>query len=186
MGLIIRGFVCLLLSGFYSFVLASELVNENLLMNLPLPEGEWEMTQGKVDKNTLENRWTAIDGNAMLQVFILYNQPESNPELSKQSDMQIGQKHCDKLFESENVLSESQYGYPQLIWYTECKTSAGFYSKSIHKVIVGKDSRYEIKKIFYQPPNLKRWQLWLDYLSEISVCDSRDETKLCPQNIEFL
>ena len=178
--------MCLVLCGLYSFVVASELVNENLLMNLPLPEGEWQMGQGKVDKNTLENRWTALDEGAMMQVFIMYNQPEYKPGVSKQVDMEVGKKNCDKHFVSQDITSAMQGGYPQLTWFTECKTSGGFYSKSIQKVIVGKDSRYEIKKIFYQPPNLKRWQLWLDYLSEISVCDSRDKKKLCPQNIEIL
>lgn len=165
--------------------LSSKLVNENLLLDLPLPSGDWEVSQGQDEGlNLLETRWVSKTSDDMVQTFVLYRTPDGDVMQAKVIDNAVGRENCDNLFESDVMSDKTENGYKQLTWYTLCKTSSGFYSKTIHKSIAGNDSMYEFKRIFKSVPPTSEWKLWSEYISSIKVCDSRHPNQGCPDGLK--
>ncbi len=160
----------------------SEFKAENLIQKFPLPEGDWDVYQREPEgTNMLETRWVSKTSDDLAQTFVMYNTPNGDPQRTMDSDHKVGKKNCDILFQSDLVSNEVQNGYPQLTWQSECKSSNGYYSKTIHKTISGNDSQYAFKRIFKSKPSDESWQLWLSYASSIEVCDSRSNQHPCPE-----
>lgn len=163
---------------------SAELVNENLLLDLPLPSGEWDVYQNQEEgSNLLETRWVSKTSDDLVQTFILYKTPNGDVNQSKVIDNALGRENCDKVFESDVISDKVENGYQQLTWYTLCKTNSGFYSKAIHKSIAGNDSMYEFKRIFRSEPTASDWEIWSEYISSIKVCDSRLPDQACPDGL---
>jgi len=175
----------LLINSANLYAESSGLVNENLLMDLPLPSGDWDVYQGQEKgSDLLETRWVSKKSDDMVQMFVMYKTPNGDVKKAKAVDNAIGRENCNKMFESEVISDKAQNGYQQLTWYTLCKTKGEFYSKAIHKSIAGHDSMYEFKRIFRSEPSVSEWETWLEYTSTIKVCDSRLPDQACPEGLE--
>ena len=157
------------------------LVNENLLQNFPLPNGEWVSRQKK-SGNMLEIRWSQSHSKDLAQTFIIYG---ARREVSayKEGDDKAGKQDCEN-FESNVIDGREENGYPALTWYSECRKANGYYSKTLSKVIRGNDSAYILRRIWRDTPQESDWQGWLDYYKDVTVCDSRGRGHPCPKNLK--
>jgi hypothetical protein len=173
-----------------SFVLISSLLltscampryTERLQQPMPLPEGEWTVTQSNPNdmENVTEIRWQAVDSDNYVQSFVFEQQPNSDLMKTKTIDDQQGQRNCDELFDSQILSTEPVNGYPALVWVSECKSKNGAYSKILHKSIAGKQSLYVFNKVWRSLPLQTEWDLWLDYTHKIQVCDSQSKSQPC-------
>ena len=159
----------------------SGLVNENLLQNFPLPNGEWDSRQKK-SGNILEIRWAQRNSKDLAQTFIISG---AKREVSayKDGDDKAGKQDCDN-FESDAIDDREENGYPTLTWYSECRKANGYYSKTLSKVIRGNDSAYILRRIWRRAPQEADWQAWLGYYQDVKVCDSRSPDHPCPANLK--
>ena len=90
---------------------------ERLQQPMPLPEGEWTVTQSNPNdrNNVTEMRWQAVDSENYVQSFVFEQQPNSDLMKTKTIDDQQGQRNCDELFDSQILSKEPVNGYPALV-----------------------------------------------------------------------
>jgi hypothetical protein len=173
------GFV--LISSLLLTACAMPRYTERLQQPMPLPEGEWTVTQSNPNdmNNVTEMRWQAVDSENYVQSFVFEQQPNSDLMKTKTIDDQQGQRNCDELFDSQILSKEPVNGYPALVWVSECKSKSGAYSKILHKSIAGKESLYVFNKVWRSLPLQTEWDLWLDYTNKIHICDINSKSQSC-------
>jgi hypothetical protein len=175
---------------YHSFVVLSSLVlvccampryTERLQQPVPLPEGQWTVSQTHPNEmtNVTEVRWQSVNSADYVQSFVFEQQPSSDLMKTKTIDDQQGQSNCDELFDSQILSQEPVNGYPALVWVSECKSKSGAYSKILHKSIAGKESLYVFNRVWRSPPLQAEWDLWLNYSHQIHLCDSHSKTQPC-------
>jgi len=148
---------------------------ERLQQPMPLPEGSWTVEQLHPNdmENVTEKRWLDRQSDDMVQTFVFEYQPNANLQQAKRIDDEQGQLNCDLLFDSRVLSEDSNQGYPQLTWVSECKSKTGLYSKVLHKAIAGQTSLFVFNRIWRQQPLQKEWDLWLNYSQQIQLCTTK-------------
>lgn len=156
---------------------------ENLLTPFETPASEWEQFQKKTQYSySLLWQRKGVGFNDSYSVTIHHDKITSLAEIRNIQD-DPGRKHCDK-FDS-SILTEAPVGpYASVTWITACEISGQATSRILHKAIRGKDSLYDIQKIWRIAVDEKTIQIWKDRLASVSVCDTRGAVAPCPTTLE--
>jgi hypothetical protein len=94
-----------------------------------------------------------------------------------------GRKACES-FESIDLTALDNKNYGSTFWRTKCETSSGFKAQMINLLIQGEDSLYSVQRVWRGPKAVPEIETWVSRMSQIYVCDTRDEDKVCPSGFE--
>jgi hypothetical protein len=152
--------------------------DENILLNLPIPDSGWAFHSGKEDRDDVI-LW--LKGREWLRVNILHSRGRQIPEQYQSEIDEAARKHLTKDFESTVLKKGFVNNYPMILWQTSATLNSGSKIFNLFLYIEGNDAGYWINRRWL---NLEVSQtdkeLWVKYLSTISVCDSRSAEHPCP------
>jgi hypothetical protein len=152
--------------------------DENILLNLPIPESGWTFGSGKKDGDDVmvwskEREW--------LRVNILHSRGRQISEQFQSGIDEAARKHLTKDFESTVLKKGFVNNYPMILWQTSATLNSGSKIINLFLYIEGNDAGYWVNRRWL---NLDVSQTdkesWVKYLSSISVCDSRSAEHPCP------
>jgi hypothetical protein len=173
-----------LLSPFFVIPLAQAwFPGENLLTPFMPASEEWEAFE-KNEEGFQSRLWqrkgAGLSDSYAISVF---SGVEKKLSEFRESQDAPGEKHC-KTFKSD-VLDESPTnGYSRLMWRTRCAGKDGFVASILQVAVQGRDSFYHVQKIWRADVAEQELALWRERLSAISVCDTRDPNRPCPEGFE--
>jgi len=156
---------------------------ENLLTSFSPSTEEWEALEKK--EEGLHTRLWQRKGAGLNDSYSVSVISGLEEKLSKFRNDQYapGKKSCET-FESE-VLNESPTnGYSRLMWRTRCGDKGGFVASILQVAIQGRDSFYHVQKIWRADVPEQEMALWLERLSSISVCDTGEPERPCPEGFK--
>ena len=152
--------------------------DENILLNLPIPESGWTFGSGKKNGDDVEV-W-AKEGE-WLRIDILHGRGRQTPEQFQSGVDEAARKNLTKDFESTILKKGFVNNYPMILWQTSATLNSGSKVFSLFLYIEGNDAGYWVNRRWL---NLDVSQAdkesWVKYLSSISVCDSRSAEHPCP------
>jgi hypothetical protein len=152
--------------------------DENILLNLPIPESGWAFGSGKKNGDDVEV-WAKE--REWLRVDILHGRGRQMPEQFQSGVDEAARKNLTKDFESTALKKGFVNNYPMILWQTSATLNNGSKIFSLFLYIEGNDAGYWVNRRWL---NLSVSQtdkeLWVKYLSSISVCDSRSAEHPCP------
>jgi hypothetical protein len=152
--------------------------DENILLNLPIPESGWTFRPGKKDGDDVEvwakeREWFRVD--------ILHGRGRQIPERFQSGVDEAARKNLTKDFESTVLKKGFVNNYPMMLWQTSATLNSGSKVFNLFLYIEGNDAGYWVNRRWL---NLDVSQAdkesWIKYLSSISVCDSRSTEHPCP------
>jgi hypothetical protein len=162
---------------------AAELVNENLLVELPpgykiaFQNKKNDMLMNEmVPSNESADNWTE-----MLTVQIFYGL-KATPE-QFESKIDKGWLASCPGATANAVANDVENGYPALVWLLDCPRNpmTGKPEMTWLKAVQGNDSFYVVQKAFKFAPAKAEITQWMNYLKAVAVCDSRLPDRACPQ-----
>jgi hypothetical protein len=158
------------------------LENENLLMALPpgykigFNEKKPDMliTEFVPDKETVEN-WTE-----MVTMQIFYRLKTTPHQFMKTMD-KGWRAACPDTQDPHIIADVPENGYPTRVWLSYCPKNpqSGKPEITWFKAVQGNDSFYLVKKAFKFQPDKEQITRWMNYLRDVSVCDSRIADRAC-------
>ena len=154
---------------------------ENLLVEPP--DAELYDTYTKNEPGWQSTLWQskAQGGDDTYVVNVVSGKPGSLSKFRKIQD-KSGIEACSE-FESEVIDDSKRNGYKSVLWHTTCKFQ-GTVISSIQLAIGGRDSLYHVRKLWKIPVSDSEFQEWKGVISQISVCDTRNDKKSCPEGYE--
>lgn len=156
---------------------------ENLLTPFVPSTEEWEALEKKEEgfhSRLWQRRGAGLSDSYSVSVI---SEPEEELSKFRESQDVPGKKSCET-FESE-VLNESPTnGYSRLMWRTRCGGKNGFVASILQVAIQGRDSFYHVQKIWRADVSEQEMALWRERLSSISVCDTREPQRPCPEGFK--
>ncbi len=166
---------------------APEINGETLIQQMPLPGGEWKVSQFPPKETPiLETRWRSTSSNELMQTFVLYQTENADVYKPKLVDDKTGKTTCDLHFSSTVISAAGQNGYPQLTWRTLCQKSSGHNAIVLHKVISGNEAQYVFRRTFSTLPTKENWLVWLNYMRSITVCNwNKPDKHPCPVDVVY-
>ena len=148
---------------------------ENLLQQLPLPEGQWFAIQSKQGRDEIVDWKKANDPNHARTV-ILRGQGGYPPDRFREINYQGGSESCSSF--KGTVLDETPVnGYDRTIWVGDCVKVDGVATTTLWLFISGRDSSYYLFRQWLGTPEPNSMEQWLDYFKDIRVCDTRGRRK---------
>ena len=152
--------------------------DENILLNLPIPESGWTFGSGKKNGDDVEV-W-AKEGE-WLRVDILHGRGRQTPEQFQSGVDEAARKNLTKNFESTVLKKGFVNNYPMILWQTSATLNSGSKVFSLFLYIEGNDAGYWVNRRWLNLDVLQAdKELWVKYLSSISACDSRSAEHPCP------
>jgi hypothetical protein len=174
----------LLLAFVSSTISASQFnMGENLITPYQPEEDNWEVLK----KNEPQERammW-ADKKLGFSDSYTVTVYPKRKKALSDVREIQDapGRKAC-KLFESIDLPALENKNYESAFWRTKCETASGFKAQMINLLIQGEDSLYSIQRVWRGPKAIPKIDTWVARISQIYVCDTREEDKACPSGFD--
>jgi hypothetical protein len=162
---------------------AQQLVNENLLVEVPSgykidfqDHKPSSLMNEMVPVSESVNNWTE-----MVTVQIFYNL-KTTPE-AFEGKMAGGWLAACTGARSDPVANGAENGYPSGVWLLNCPKNPATSKPEITmiKAVQGNDSFYVVQKAFKFVPSKDQVGQWMKYLRSIAVCDSRLPDRACPQ-----
>jgi hypothetical protein len=152
--------------------------DENILLNLPIPESGWNFGSGK-DKGDDIEVWAKK--REWLRVEILHHHGKQIPREFQSGIDDATRKSLTKTFESSVLKEDFVNNYPMILWQTSGTLNDGTKIFHLFLYIEGNDAGYWIDRRWLNSDvSQADKELWVKYLSSISVCDSRDPEHPCP------
>jgi hypothetical protein len=152
--------------------------DENLIMDLPLPNGDWVQRQEK-EKGILNIIWKKNRSNDFAMTIIWYWEFMPSNTYYKDGSDNTSKDDCD-IYSSTVISEQSSNGYQSMTWESICQQDDEDYTKILFKLIIGNDSSYLLKRLWSKEPKKYDWNVWLDYFKSVIVCDSRGDQHPCP------
>jgi hypothetical protein len=166
-----------------SQVCMAQLINENLLTNLPdgykvgyQNRNDKELISEMVPQNETVENWTE-----MVTVQIFFGQ-KIGPRQFKARMEKLWASSCPG-GEPRSVYDQTERGYATATWVLACPLNPATKKPEItwFKAIQGNDSLYVVQKAFKFMPSQEQASQWLRYLNDVAVCDSRLPDRACPR-----
>lgn len=161
------------------------LSGENLLAGLPngykigfsKRQGAMQITEMVPQHEEVQN-WTHM----VTQQVFYGGVPQQNPQQFMQSSDAAWKKTCQKA-EIRQISQGSENGYPAALWLQTCQLNPITQKPEItlFKAIQGNDSFYVVQKAWKSNPGNDEITTWLQYMKQVSVCDSRIRERACPE-----
>ena len=167
---------------------ASEFTHgENLISGFAPGHPDYEKYQlyAKSDSKIRSNLWVSKKQGKVdtFKIDIVLGDRSTDLDKLQHSLNTPGEASC-TTFNSKNISSNTENGYPQLTWETTCnKDGKSIYI--IHKAISGKDSMYLARKFWYQEAAPDAVTTWKTTISKLGVCDTRKERHPCPEGYKL-
>lgn len=151
---------------------------ENILIALPIPEAGWIF---RASKDHEDDALTWSKGRERFQVNVLRRREKKSPYSFRTGIDNATREHLTSSFETVELNSGVVNNYPMIMWETKAVLNDGTKTMNLFLYIKGNDACYWIHKRWVnQEVSSTTRQLWLDYLSTISVCDTRRAEHACP------
>lgn len=161
----------------------ADLVGENLLVVLP-PGYKIDFQQKNarlIHTEMVPVAQSVKDWSEMLTVQVFLGQKRT-PESFK---LQLGQLWTANCADSRaaDIWRGEENGYSALIWLLACPLNKATGKPEItwFKGIQGNDSFYLVQKAYKFMPTPEQNTPWMQYLTKVSVCDSRLPDRACPK-----
>lgn len=162
----------------------AELANENLLVGLP---GGYKAGSQNRNRAMALAEWIPAgekiaDWTEMVTVQIFFGAPKMTPA-QFESNMATGWKSSCERGGYEHLANGHENGYGYSFFRLTCplNKSTGKPENTWVKAIRGKDSFYVVQKAFKFTPDSSKTKEMLDYLKDVSVCDTRSPEHPCPR-----
>ena len=162
----------------------ADLKDENLLCRVPNGyKVDFQNKQNKlitiemVPVNESVNSWSE-----MVTVQIFLGLKNVTPDQMKTRLEKLWMATC-KDSAGATMKSGVENGYPFTLWLLNCplNESTGKQEFTFFKAIQGNDSLYLVHKAFKSEPTKEQMAIWIKYLKDAIVCDSRLSDRKCPQ-----
>ncbi len=178
-----RALMALILALLFAASAAAQLVNENLLVELPpgykiaFPTKKNNMLMNEMvpASETVDN-WTEM---VTVQIFFgLKTTPEQFA-----GRLNNGWLASCPGSSATTVVSAVENGYPALLWLLDCprNPATGKPEMTWVKAVAGNDSFYVVQKAFRFSPSKDQVVQWTKFLKSVAVCDSRIAARACPR-----
>lgn len=161
----------------------AELVNENLLVELP-PGYKIDFQQRKnnmlmtemVPQGQSVNDWTEM---VTVQIFFGH---KATPDQLKTNIAQGWLAAC-RGGSYQQLSAAPQNGYETLVWRLSCPFNPSTRRPEMtwFKAVKGNDSLYVVQKAFKFVPSDEQVATWMRFFDTVKVCDSRLPDRRCPQ-----
>ncbi|TCI01330.1 hypothetical protein EZV61_18240 [Corallincola luteus] len=152
---------------------------EQLIQPMPLPGGTWERFIYTYPDAKRIN-WGLVGKKDVLEVVEFFGE-----ELGDLAAYRMRQDKADAAkcasFESELLDTVVRNGYQEMLWQTQCvelETERSLFS--YHLSISGHDSFFVLSRRWPYMPKQSSKNAWLDYFSDVMLCDDRLEARPCP------
>jgi len=147
------------------------LVDENILLKVPIPGSGWTIRSGEKGDESIrmwhkENEW--------FKVTISHGGPHPEPAQFRIGVDDAARQNLTSNLQSKELKTGLVNNYPMILWQTEATLKDGTKTFNLFLYIKGNDANYYVQR---------RWnsalvsdsekQLWIDYMLTISVCDNR-------------
>lgn len=161
----------------------SGMENENLLVVVPPGfKIDYQAEQGDmiinemVPQNESVNDWTIL---VTVQIFL--GEKNNTPEQFQENLTQSWFNACQNS-ESYPVADGVENGYDFVLWMLYCplNPSTQQVEYAYIKAIRGNDSFYDVQVAFRYEPSDEDVTHWMNYLRDVTVCDSRITERACP------
>lgn len=175
---IAAGFVLALVAG----PAAAQLVNENLLVGMPAgykvgfnDKNERRIMTEMVPAGETVEAWTE-----MLTVQIFFRL-KVTPAQFRTRMTELWAKSCPNA-QTKSLGEAAENGYPSGLWLSACprNPATGKPENTWFKAVQGQDSFYIVQKAFKFEPSREQTDTWMEFLRQVSVCDSRAPSHPCP------
>ena len=152
--------------------------DENILLNLPIPESGWTFRSGK-EKGDDVMVWSK--DREWLRVSILHGWGKQTPQKFRFGIDDAARNNLTSHFESTVLKEDFVNNYPMILWETDATLKDGTKAVSLFLYVEGNDAGYWVNRRWLEPvvPQAVK-ELWINYFSTISVCDSRSAEHPCP------
>jgi len=177
----ITSFICLLslqILSACSTTTGGSYKDENILLNLPIPESGWTFRSGKKDGDDVmiwskEREW--------LRVSILHGLGGRTPEQFRLRIDDAARNGLTSSLESTVLKKGYVNNYPMILWETDATLKDGAKAVNLFLYVEGNDAGYWVNRRWLNL-NVSQTDIesWVKYLSSISVCDSRSAEHPCP------
>jgi hypothetical protein len=155
---------------------------ENLKFEIPLGFKEgFRARQGIMEVIELVPEGESVeDWTEMITVQVFLGVRNVTPQQVHANFRTTGQAAC-KGLQSQRIEDGEQGGYAFSIWAYDCPVApvTGKPELALIKIIQGSDSLYSVHKQFRFVPTPERINLWLKFLGEVTVCDTRFPDRPC-------
>lgn len=152
---------------------------ENLITPA-FPSEEWEVLEkrdGAVYSRLWQKKGRGFDDSYVVTVISGYEEELVNFRNKQDAP---GRANCER-FESDILEELPANGYSRQVWLTRCVGKDGFNASILHVAIQGRESFYHIQKTWRFDVPEGDLLLWQERLITISVCDTRDPERSCPE-----
>ncbi len=150
---------------------------ENLLVEPP--DSELYDTYVKNESGWKSTMWQSkSEGSSDTYVVNIVSGRPSKFGTFRKSQDQPGRASCDD-FTSEEISDSKINGYKAIFWSTSCSIQ-GVKIHSIQLAIAGRDNLYHVRKLWKIAVAQEELVEWQGKMSGISLCDTRQEDKPCP------
>jgi hypothetical protein len=149
----------------------SGLVDENILVKLPIPGSGWTIRSGEKGDKSIR-LWEKE--NERFVITIDRNRFRSEPEKLKTGMDDAARENLTTDFQSTELKQGLVNNYPMVLWQTKATLKSGTKTFNLLLYIKGNDATYLVQRRWnnQQVSDADR-QRWIDYLESISVCDNR-------------
>jgi hypothetical protein len=170
MKLLLPIFLLLGLTG-CSSIQRGGLVDENILLKLPIPGSGWTNQSGEKGDDSIMI-WQKNDEWFKITISHVRFRPE--PGRFRAGMDAAATENFTTSFESKELKEGLVNNYQMILWQTEATLKSGAKTVNLFLYIKGNDATYLVNRrwIHLQVPDAERQQ-WIDYMSTISICDNR-------------
>jgi hypothetical protein len=147
------------------------LVDENILLKVPIPGSGWANQSGEKGDESIM-MWQKKD--EWFKITISHDRFRPEPGRFKSGMDEAAKQNFTTDFQSKELKEGLVNNYPMILWQTEAILKSGAKTLNLFLYIKGNDATYLVNRrwIHMQVPDAEK-QLWIDYMSTVSVCDNR-------------
>ena len=147
------------------------LVDENILLKLPIPGSGWTNQSGEKGDDSIMI-WQKKD--EFFKVTISHDRFRPEPGRFRSGMDDAARQNLTTEFQSKELKAGLVNNYPMILWQTEATLKSGAKTENLFLYIKGNDATYLVDRRWIQTQvSDAEKQLWIDYMSTISVCDNR-------------
>ena len=147
------------------------LVDENILVKLPIPDSGWTIHSGEKGGESIR-LWEKE--NERFEITIDHDRFRPEPKKLKTGMDHAARENLTTDFQSTELKQGLVNNYPMILWQTKATFKSGTKAFNLLLYIKGNDATYLVQRGWNnQQVSDSDRQRWIDYLESISVCDNR-------------
>jgi hypothetical protein len=147
------------------------LVDENLLIKLPIPGSGWTIHSGERGRDSMTS-WSR-EGE-WFKLTITHGRGSPEPRRARLGIDDAARENLTLNLQSVELKQGSVNNYPMILWQTSATLRDGTKTFNLFLYIKGNDAAYFIQRRWnYGQVPEEEQKLWIDYMSSISVVDNR-------------